>query len=313
MKGIILDSKALNPGDLSWDVLVRLADFEIFESTPAEDVITRCADKDIVITNKVVFDKKTIDSLPNLKYIGVTATGYNIIDTNAAAEKGIAVTNIPAYSTDAVAQHVLAFILNLANRVCQHDESVKRGDWEKSDCFCYWLYPLFELSGKRLGIVGLGNIGKKVASLASAFGMDVCAFSPHSHMEGVKSVSMDELLSSSDIITLHCPLTDGTRHMMNSESLEKMKKGSILINASRGPLVDEDAVIAALECGHLSYYCADVLDREPPVNDKLAHHPRSVITPHIAWAPLETRKRLMNIAADNLSAFIRGEKLNRIV
>lgn len=313
MKGVVLDAKALNPGDLSFDRLMEMADFEVHDNTPDDLVLDRCAGRHVVITNKVPFDRRRMEALASLKYIGVTATGYNIIDIEAARELGIAVTNIPSYSTDAVAQHVFAFILEVSNAVALHDKSVKEGQWERSDTFCYWKTPLFELAGKRLGIVGLGNIGRRVASIAKAFAMDVVSYSLHSRMEGVKAVDLDTLLSTSDIITLHCPLNAQTRGIVCDESLSRVKPGAILINASRGPLVEEDAVIRALESGRLSRYCADVLDVEPPRGgSSLAMHPASIITPHIAWAPLETRRRLLSIVEDNLEAFLKGEKLNRV-
>lgn len=313
MKGVVLDAKALNPGDLSFDRLMEMADFEVHDNTPDDLVLDRCAGRQVVITNKVPFDRRRMEALASLKYIGVTATGYNIIDIEAARELGIAVTNIPSYSTDAVAQHVFAFILEVSNAVALHDKSVKEGQWERSDTFCYWKTPLFELAGKRLGIVGLGNIGRRVASIAKAFAMDVVSYSPHSRMEGVQDVDLDTLLSTSDIITLHCPLNAQTRGIVCDESLSRVKPGAILINASRGPLVEEDAVIRALESGRLSRYCADVLDVEPPRGgSRLAMHPASIITPHIAWAPLETRRRLLSIVEDNLEAFLKGEKLNRV-
>lgn len=313
MKGVVLDAKALNPGDLSFDRLMEMVDFEVHDNTPDDLVLDRCAGRQVVITNKVPFDRRRMEALGSLKYIGVTATGYNIIDIEAARELGIAVTNIPSYSTDAVAQHVFAFILEVSNAVALHDKSVKEGQWERSDTFCYWKTPLFELAGKRLGIVGLGNIGRRVASIAKAFAMDVVSYSPHSRMEGVQAVDLDTLLSTSDIITLHCPLNAQTRGIVCDESLSKVKPGAILINASRGPLVEEDAVIRALESGRLSRYCADVLDVEPPRGgSRLAMHPASIITPHIAWAPLETRRRLLSIVEDNLEAFLKGEKLNRV-
>lgn len=313
MKGVVLDAKALNPGDLSFDRLMEMADFEVHDNTPDDLVLDRCTGRQVVITNKVPFDRRRMEALASLKYIGVTATGYNIIDIEAARELGIAVTNIPSYSTDAVAQHVFAFILEVSNAVALHDKSVKEGQWERSDTFCYWKTPLFELAGKRLGIVGLGNIGRRVASIAKAFAMDVVSYSPHSRMEGVQAVDLDILLSTSDIITLHCPLNAQTRGIVCDESLSRVKPGAILINASRGPLVEEDAVIRALESGRLSRYCADVLDVEPPRGgSRLAMHPASIITPHIAWAPLETRRRLLSLVEDNLEAFLKGEKLNRV-
>ncbi len=313
MKGIVLDGYALNPGDLSYEALSSLMSFEISDLTDAKDIVRKCQGMDVAITNKVPFSRETLESLPDLKYIGVTATGYNIIDIEAARDLGIAVTNIPAYSTDAVAQHVFALILNISNSVAFHDEAVKKGEWEKSKCFCFWERPLFELKGRRLGIVGLGNIGKRVAEIALAFGMEVAAYSPHSRMDGVASLSLEELLSSSDIITLHIPLTDETSEIINSESLKKIKRGAILINASRGGLVNESDVIKALDDGTLSAYLADVLSKEPPKDNMLSVHPKAVITPHIAWAPIETRERLMSIVVENLKSFISGGTLNRIV
>ena len=313
MKGTILDGHALNPGDLDWSVLTDKGDFTIFEGTLPDEVLERCSGCEVVITNKVAFDRKVIEALPQLRYIGVTATGYNIIDTEAAREHQIAVTNIPAYSTDAVAQHVFAFILSISNQIDLHNRSVKAGDWDRSPAFCYWKAPLFELRDKTLGIIGLGNIGRQTARIALSFGMKVLSYSPHSVMEGVRSVTLDEIFSDCDIITLHCPLTEATRALVNEERLQKAGKKVILINASRGPLVDPDAVIKALDEGKVSYYCADVLEREPPHNDRLAMHPRSIITPHIAWAPKETRERLLGILIENLESYLNGGKLNRIV
>lgn len=313
MKGTILDGHALNPGDLDWSVLTDKGDFTIFEGTSPDEVLERCSGCEVVITNKVAFDRKVIEALPQLRYIGVTATGYNIIDTQAAKEHGVAVTNIPAYSTNAVAQHVFAFLLELADGVGLHDASVKAGDWERSTAFCYWKRPLFELEGKRIGIVGAGNIGRRVASLARAFGMEVLYTSPHSRIEGARLVSFDELVASCPIISLHCPLSADTLHMVDDEALGRMGEGTILINCSRGPLVDSGAVLRALDSGRLSWYCADVLEVEPPRGDMLVHHPHTLITPHIAWAPLETRSRLLDIASDNLEAWLEGRQLNRIV
>ena len=313
MNGIILDGYALNPGDLSYDGLRALADFEERDFTSPDELVPLMKDKEIAITNKVPFDRAAIEALPGLKYIGVTATGYNIIDTEAAREHGVAVTNIPAYSTQAVAQHVFAFLLALANRIETHDRSVKAGDWDRSRAFCYWKTPLFELSGKRIGIIGLGNIGRQVALIAKAFGMSVAAYSPHSRMEGVENLPLESLLSSCDIISLHCPLTPDTQRIINEKSLSAVRRGSILINASRGPLVDPEAVVRALDDGTLSWYCADVLDMEPPRGDVLTRHERTLITPHIAWAPKETRERLLGILVENLKSYLDGGKLNRIV
>lgn len=268
---------------------------------------------EVSLTNKVPFDRPRMEALlPELKYIGVTATGCNIIDTSAARELGIAVTNIPAYSTDAVAQHVFAMILETTNSVALHDSLVKEGEWERSEAFCFFRSPLVELAGKRLGIVGLGNIGRRVASIAMAFGMEVVACSPRSRMDGVGSVTLEELYGSCDYISLHCPQIGETTGMVNAGTLSKFKRGAVLVNASRGGLVDPEAVIAALDSGILSWYCADVLATEPPKGDPLQYHPRTIITPHIAWAPKETRERLLSIAAGNLRAWMEERRLNRV-
>ena len=310
---VVLDAQALAPGDLTFDSFSTFGQLDVYQESRPDEVLSRCADADVVITNKVPFDRARIEALPRLKYIGVSATGHDIIDKEAAAAHGVAVTNVPSYSTDAVAQHVFAFILSLANSVDLHDRSVKEGRWEESTCFCYWERPLFELKGRTLGIVGLGSIGRRVAQIATAFGMEVIYASPHSRLDGREPVSLGGLMEASDIITLHCPLTSDTRAMINRDTLSLVKSGAILVNASRGPLVDEDAVIEALDSGRLAWYCADVLSSEPPRGNKLSKHPRTLITPHIAWAPIETRRRLMGILASNLESYIQGGMQNRIV
>lgn len=315
MKIVILDGKFVNPGDLSWDELREIGDTIIYDTTSAEDVVKRAYDADIVITNKVVFDAATIDSLPNLKYIGVSATGYNIVDVRHAAEKGIIVTNIPAYSTESVVQMVFAHILNITNRVGYYADENRSGRWSKNDGFCYWDTPLIELDSKTIGIVGLGNIGKRTAEVAHAFGMRVVALTsketsalpPYIN----KADDIDYLLSQSDIVTLHCPLTEETKEIINSDSINKMKKGAILINTGRGGLINEHDVAEALKKEILAWYGTDVLTDEPPLEDSpLLTCKNAFITPHIAWATLEARKRLMNILVDNVRKFISDKPQN---
>lgn len=315
MKIIILDGNALNPGDLSWEGFNSLGDVTLYDRTPQDLVVSRIGDAEILITNKVTITKEIMDQCPNLKYIGVLATGYNIIDTKAAAEKSIVVTNIPSYSTSAVAQAVFAYILEFANGVHTHNQSVQRGDWCNSKNFCYWTHPLVEIAGKTLGIIGYGSIGQQVAKIASAFGIKVLAYSrtPSKIQEPVKSVSLEELLQNSDFISLHAPLTPETTHIINEKTLQIVKDGAMLINTARGPLVDEIAVKNALESGKLKCFAADVLSSEPMAkNCPLLNCKNTIITPHVAWAGFETRQRLMNIAVDNLKSFLESKPQNQV-
>lgn len=315
MKIVILDGNALNPGDLSWDGFKQLGDVILFDRTPQDLVVSRIGDAEILITNKVTITKDIIDQCPNLKYIGVLATGYNIIDTKACAEKSIVVTNIPSYSTSAVAQAVFAYILEYTNGVHSHNTSVQKGDWCTSKDFCYWTHPLIELANKTIGIIGYGSIGQQVAKIAAAFGMKVLAYSRTSSKitAPAKSVSFEFLLQNSDFISLHSPLTPETTNLINEESLKLVKNGSMLINTARGPLVDEVAVAKALRTGKLSVYAADVLSKEPMAKDcPLLGFENTIITPHVAWAGFETRQRLMNIAVDNLKAFLSGKPQNQV-
>jgi glycerate dehydrogenase len=307
----ILDGHAVNPGDLPWNFLNGIVDYKVYERTSPEEVIERIGNSDAVFLNKIQITKEIFDACPNLKYIGVLATGYNVIDLEAARAHGVTVTNIPAYSTDSVAQHVFSFILYFTNQVAQHSESVMAGDWVKCPDFCYWNGSLSELSGKTLGIFGYGNIGKRVASIAQAFGMKVicCTRTPKEGMP--EAVSFEDLLKRSDFLTLHAPLTDKTKNIINKESLSLMKKSSYLINTARGGFVVEKDLAACLNEGGISGYAADVLLEEPmAANNPLLKAKNCVITPHIAWAPLETRKRLQGIAEENLKAWLGGKPIN---
>ena len=314
MNIVVLDGYAANPGDVSWADLETMGQLTVYPRTAPEKVIDRAKDADAVLTNKVVLSAAILSKLPRLKYIGVLATGYNVVDTDAARQRGIAVTNIPAYSTDSVAQLTFAHILNVTNRVAHYARLNRSGRWSRNADFCYWDTQLTELSGKTLGIVGLGAIGMKVATIARTFGMDVFALTSKHHADlpnGIQKGTLEGVLSVSDILTLHCPLTPNTRHLINGDTLAQMKPGAILINTGRGPLVDEQAVYDALESGRLQAYCADVLTQEPPRDDlPLLHHKNSFITPHIAWATAEARQRLMDIAVTNLRAFIDGQPVN---
>lgn len=314
MKIVVLDSYGMNPGDLSWDALKELGEVTIYDRTSEEEVYQRCSDADIVLTNKVVFDADTIWKLPNLKYIGVLATGYNIVDTVAACDNDIVVTNVPAYSTDSVAQLTFAHILSIANRVEHYALENRNGRWSNNPDFVYWDTPLIELTGKTLGIVGLGLIGMKVAKMALCFGMDVFAVTSKHRKdlpEGIQKTTLDGLLATSDILSLHCPLKRETREMINATTLAKMKHGAILINTGRGPLVNENDVAEALKSGQLGAYGTDVMCQEPPSADNpLFSAPNFYSTPHIAWATFEARQRLMKTVVDNVKAFIEGKPVN---
>lgn len=314
MKIVVLDGYGLNPGDLSWDALQALGDVAVYPRTAQGQLLERCDGADALLTNKVVIGAETMDRLPGLKYIGVLATGYNVVDTVAARQRGICVTNIPAYSTDSVAQMTFAHILNITNRVGHYAAQNRQARWSGSEDFCYWDTPLHELAGKTIGIVGLGNIGMKVARIAMEFGMDVFACTSKSSASlpsGIQKTTVDGLLGVSDILTLHCPLTDNTREMINAGTIRKMKRGAILINTGRGQLVNEADVAAALRDGQLGGYGADVMCSEPPASDNpLFGAPDAFITPHIAWATYEARARLMDIAVGNLKAFISGKPVN---
>ncbi|MDY6206254.1 MAG: D-2-hydroxyacid dehydrogenase [Prevotella sp.] len=314
MKIVVLDGFGLNPGDLSWEAMGQLAEMTVYERTSPEELMERAADAEMLLTNKVALKEKEIMALPKLKYIGVLATGYNIIDTECAKKQGIVVTNIPAYSTDSVAQMTFAHILNITNHIDHYADQCRQGRWSRNKDFCYWDTPLIELAGKTIGIVGLGSIGYKVARIAQEFGMDVFAFTSKNSAdlpEGIQKTTLEGLFGISDIITLHCPLNKETRGMINAESLSRMKRGAILINTGRGPLVNEQDVADALQSGQLAAYGTDVMSSEPPKEDNpILNAPNAFVTPHIAWATLEARIRLMNIAVNNAKAFIDGKPIN---
>ena len=317
MKICILDGYSLNPGDLDWSPVERLGDVTLFDRTPADKIVERAADADIVLTNKVPFSADTLRQLPRLRFICVLATGYNIIDTEAAARQGVVVANIPAYSTMSVAQMAFAHILNITNHVASYAREVADGKWTNCPDFCFWDSALTELAGKTMGIVGLGNTGMAIARIAVALGMKVVAMTSKSAdtlPEGITPAPLDDVLASADVVSLHCPLTPSTRHLINAASIAKMKPSAILINTGRGPLVDEQAVADALNGGRLAAFGADVLSQEPPRGDNPLLSARNCfLTPHIAWATLEARTRLMSTATENVRQFIAGEPVaNRV-
>lgn len=317
MKICILDGYSLNPGDLDWSPVERLGDVTLFDRTPADKIVERAADADIVLTNKVPFSADTLRQLPRLRFICVLATGYNIIDTEAAARQGVVVANIPAYSTMSVAQMAFAHILNITNHVASYAREVADGKWTNCPDFCFWDSALTELAGKTMGIVGLGNTGMATARIAVAMGMKVVALTSKSAdtlPEGITPAPLDDVLASADVVSLHCPLTPSTRHLINAASIAKMKPSAILINTGRGPLVDEQAVADALNGGRLAAFGADVLSQEPPRGDNPMLSARNCfLTPHIAWATLEARTRLISTATENVRQFIAGEPVaNRV-
>ena len=308
MKIVILDGYTANPGDMSWKELEELGTLTVYDRTKPEETVARAADAEIILTNKVIISREVMAQLPLLKYIGVLATGYNVVDIEAAHERGIIVTNVPAYSTESVAQMVFAHLLTVTNRTEHYAIQNRKGRWTSNSDFCYWDFPHMELAGKTFGIVGLGNIGRRVAEIALAFGMQVKALtskSANTLPTGIKKADLEELLATSDVISLHCPLTDATRHLINYETLSRMRPSAILINTGRGPLVDDQAVASALTSGQLAAFCADVLTEEPPKADNpLLSQPNAFITPHIAWATQEARTRLLQVAISNVKAFL---------
>lgn len=314
MKIVILDGYTANPGDLSWGSLKEMGEVTVYERTRREEIAGRAADADIVLTNKVVMDREMMALLPRLKYIGVLATGYNVVDIEAARERDIIVTNVPAYSTESVAQTVFAHLLTVTNRTEHYAQQNRLGRWAENRDFCYWDTELTELAGKTMGIVGLGHIGRRVAEIALAFGMQVKAMTSKKAEElpaGIQKAELQSLLASADVVSLHCPLTEGTRHLIHRETIRLMKPSAILINTGRGPLVDDEALAEALNEGRLRAYCADVVTEEPPKADHpLLHAPNAFITPHIAWATVEARKRLLQTAIGNVEAFVNGHPAN---
>ena len=310
MKTVVLDGHAVNPGDLSWEWLSGAGEYTVYEKSEPHEVVERAFDAENIITNKVNFNKNVIDSLPNLKYIGLTATGFNIVDVDYAAEKGIVVTNVPAYSTESVAQHTFALMLELMTHPALHDESVKRGDWANNSYFCYWLTPQIEICGKTLGIIGGGQIGMRVAEIAKAFGMKVLVWG-RTMKPG--RVSFDEVLSQSDIISLHCPLNKDTDRLINRDTISKMRDGVYVINTARGGVINEDDMAQALKSGKVAGFAADVISAEPPENNNpLVTAPNTIITPHLAWATHEARSRLMEGVRDNLFGYLNGKVQNKV-
>lgn len=316
MKIVILDGFTANPDDLSWKELEELGVLTVYERTMPGQTVERAADAEIVLTNKVIIGRREMEQLPKLRYIGVLATGYNVVDMEAARRRGVIVTNVPAYSTESVAQMVFAHLLTVTNRTEYYALQNRQGRWCENPDFCYWDTTLTELSGKTFGIVGLGHIGSRVAQIALAFGMKVKALTskPAEVLpQGIQKAGLQELLSTSDVISLHCPLTDATRQLINAETLRLMKPTAILINTGRGPLVNDADVADALRDNRLYAYCADVLTEEPPKPDHpLLQLPNAFITPHIAWATTEARTRLLQTAVANVRAFINGQPQNTV-
>lgn len=307
-KIVVLDYVALAQNDLSLDVLKTFGEVDLYLRTPKEKVIERLRNAEIALTNKVIIDKTVIDACPSLKYISVLATGYNVVDCAYARSKGISVSNVPAYSTDSVVQHTFALILELYSKVGVHNQSVSAGDWVNSIDFCYCVSNLTELSGKTLGIIGYGSIGKSIEKIANAFGMKILI---NTRTPFAGCVSLEELLRNSDIVTLHCPLTADNVKMINDKTLSLMKKSAILINTARGGLIDEDALSNALKMGKIAGAGVDVLSSEPPKRDNpLLSSPNIIITPHIAWATLEARSRLLKITCDNIKGYQKNQLIN---
>ena len=314
MQIVILDSYTANPGDLSWQAFNDIGELTVYDRTQPEEIIERAKHAEIVLTNKVCLREQEIEQLPNLKYIGVLATGYNVVDIDAARQHGIVVTNVPAYSTESVAQMVFAHLLTVTNRTEHYARLNREGKWTACPDFCYWDTELTELAGKTFGIVGLGNIGNRVATIALALGMKVVAYTSKSADSlplGITKLTMEELLTQSDVLSLHCPLTPETHQLINRQTLQKMKPTAILINTGRGPLVNDQDVAAALSEHRLRAYCADVLSEDPPRTDNpLLKCENAFITPHIAWATKEARTRLIDVAISNVIAFIEGNPMN---
>ena len=316
MKIIVLDGYGLNPGDLTWKGFEELGELTVYDRTSPSELLERAAGAEALVTNKTLITSENMDALPDLKYIGVLATGYNVVDIDAAKARGIVVTNIPAYSTASVAQMVFAHILNITQRVGYYADENKRGRWTKNADFCYWDTHLVELQGKKMGIVGFGNIGQATARIAQAFGMEVCVYSSKPQFalpSGIKKMELDELFGECDVVSLHCPLTPDTKEMVNANRLSKMKPNAILINTGRGPLINEQDLADALNEGKIAAAGLDVLSVEPSVEgNPLLGARNCFITPHIAWATLEARTRLMDIAVQNLKSYQKGQIVNNV-
>jgi|SRR5665648_17203 len=314
IKIVILDGYTENPGDLSWKGFEELGELTVYDRTPDDQIISRIGDAEIVITNKTNINVSTFAACPQIKYVGVLATGYNVVDMAAAKVNGTIICNIPTYGTTAVAQFVFALLLELCHHVGAHSEAVKDGRWTSCSDFCFWDYPLIELAGKTMGIIGFGRIGQNTAQIAKAMGMNVLAMDEYPNEQGrefATYVSLDELLAQSDVISLHCPLFPSTQGIINSDNIAKMKDGVMIINTSRGPLILDEDLAEALETGKVAGAAVDVVSSEPiKANNKLIHAKNCIITPHIAWAPKESRSRLMDIAVTNLKNFLDGSPQN---
>ena len=316
-KIVVLDGYTENPGDLSWEGFEAMGELKVYDRTPPEETVERIRDAEIVITNKTKLGAAEFKACPNMEYVGVLATGYNVVDVVAAAGHGITVTNIPTYGTDAVAQFVFALLLEICHHAWDHNLAVKKGDWTNNADFCFWNYPLTELAGKTMGIIGYGRIGRATGSIAQAFGMKVLAFDKNQdkslESETMAYADLDTLLSGSDVISLHCPLFPETEGIMNADNIAKCKDGVIIINTSRGGLVAEADMAEALISGKVSNFAADVVSTEPiEMDNPLLAAPNTILTPHIAWAPLESRKRLMDTAVRNLHAYLSGKPQNTV-
>jgi len=313
MRIVVLDGYTLNPGDLSWAALAALGDAAFYDRSPPEEIVPRARDAEIVLINKAVLTAQRLAELPRLRYVGVLATGYNVVDVAEAARRGIVVTNVPAYGGPAVSQMAFAHILNLTNRVADHARGVSAGRWSAATDWCYWDHPLVELTGLTLGVVGLGQIGRSTARIARAFGMRVIAYSEPAFESTaeVEAVGLDELFRQSDVVSLHCPLTPDNARMVDARRLALMKPTALLINTSRGGLIDEGALVEALQAGRIAGAGLDVLMQEPPATDNpLLHLPNCIVTPHISWATRAARQRLLEIAVENVRAFLAGQPRN---
>lgn len=316
MKIVVLDGYAENPGDLSWEGFEKLGDVTVYDRTPVEsveEIVKRIGNAEIVIVNKTPITEEILERVPSVKYIGVLATGYNVIDLEAASKRSIPVTNIPDYGTAAVAQHVMAMLLEICNQVGHHNRAVREGKWENAPDFCFWDYPIMELAGKTMGIVGYGRIGRETARLAQAFGMKIlaCHRPGKTSVDGEAQASLEEIFANADVISLHCPLFPETKNLICKETIEKMKDGVILINTARGPLIQEQDLVEGLKSGKIYAAAVDVVSTEPIRGDNpLLKVPNCFITPHIAWASRESRQRLMQTAVDNLRAFLDGKPVN---
>ncbi|GAB4022009.1 D-2-hydroxyacid dehydrogenase [Spirosoma koreense] len=315
MKIVVLDGYTLNPGDLSWEELEKLGDLTVYDRTPADQILDRAKDAEIIFTNKVPLGEQTLEQLPALKFIGVLATGYNIVDTAVAKKKGIVVCNVPGYGTASVVQLTFALLLELTQHVQRHSDAVRQGRWASSQDWCFWDYPLIELAGKTMGIIGFGSIGEKVGDIATAFGMNLIGSKRHrtdqSHRPNFRWADIPELLEQSDVVSIHTPLVPETKGLINRENLARMKSTAFLLNTARGPIIVEQDLADALNNGRIAGAGIDVLSTEPPAADNpLFTAKNCLITPHLAWATKEARARLMAITIANLTAFIRGNPVN---